>query len=119
MTDRLSINQVTSNDLDQLYDQLEALRAVARDYCPACGRGDAAPTVTDWEQQKERATRAETALARIAAAITQLRSVHDHGDGQPQTNRERGILHALDHITAALEQPRTTVDNPATSKEAL
>lgn len=48
-------------------DELAALRAVARSYCPACGRGDAAPTITDWEQQKQRAERAETILARIQA----------------------------------------------------
>lgn len=44
---------------------LTALRAVARGYCPHCGRGDAAPTVEDWEQQKQRADRAEAAITRI------------------------------------------------------
>ncbi|MFL4947526.1 hypothetical protein ACJ6WE_09150 [Streptomyces sp. MMS24-I31] len=47
-------------------DQLDALRAVARGYCPACGRGDAAPTITDWEQQRQRAER-------LAAEVTALR----------------------------------------------
>lgn len=51
----------------QLVTDLAALRAVARGYCPDCGRGDAAPTVTDWEQQKQRADRAETALAGVRA----------------------------------------------------
>ena len=45
--------------------ELAALRAVARGYCPACGRGDAAPTVQDWEQQKQRADQTEEIL-RIA-----------------------------------------------------
>ncbi|MFE9448327.1 hypothetical protein [Streptomyces sp. NPDC006739] len=39
--------------------ELAALRQVARGYCPHCGRGDAAPTVEDWEQQRDRANRAE------------------------------------------------------------
>lgn len=39
--------------------QLAALREVARGYCPACGRGDAAPSVADWEQQWDRADQAE------------------------------------------------------------
>ncbi|MER5875505.1 hypothetical protein ABT119_06190 [Streptomyces sp. NPDC001910] len=53
-------------DLEQ---QLATLRQVARGYCPACGRGDAAPTVTDWEQQKTRADQAEAALTRVRAAL--------------------------------------------------
>ena len=74
MTDRKTIDQMTSDDLDQLHAEndrltaeLEALRQVARGYCPHCGRGDAAPTVDDWEQQKQRADRAEAALTRVAA----------------------------------------------------
>jgi hypothetical protein len=43
-------------------DALAALRTVARGYCPHCGRGDAAPTVTDWEQQKQRADQVEELL---------------------------------------------------------
>lgn len=46
-------------------DALAALRQVARGYCPECGRGDAAPTVEDWEQQRQRADQAEE-LLRIA-----------------------------------------------------
>lgn len=65
MTDRHTADSITSDALDALYAQLDALRQVARGYCPACGRGDAAPTVTDWEQQKQRADRAEAALARV------------------------------------------------------
>lgn len=42
-------------------DALAALRAVARGYCPSCGRGDAAPTVEDWEQQRDKAGRLEIA----------------------------------------------------------
>lgn len=63
MTDRIPLDHLNSDQYDELCDQLEALRQVARGYCPDCGRGDAAPTVDDWEQQKQRADRAETALA--------------------------------------------------------
>ncbi|MEU9310903.1 hypothetical protein [Streptomyces sp. NPDC048256] len=44
------------------FDALDALRQVARGYCPACGRGDAAPTVEDFEQQRKRAEVAENRL---------------------------------------------------------
>jgi hypothetical protein len=50
--------------------QLAALRQVARGYCPACGRGDAAPTVADWETQKQRADEAE-AQQRLTDAMRQ------------------------------------------------
>lgn len=45
--------------------ELAALRTVARGYCPACGRGDAAPTVDDWQQEHDRANR-------LAAALTEV-----------------------------------------------
>lgn len=67
MTDRKTIDQMTSDDLDQLYDELAALRTVARGYCPTCGRGDAAPTVADWEEQKRRADNAEEGERRMLA----------------------------------------------------
>lgn len=57
-------------------DDLAALRAVARGYCPHCGRGDATPTTTDWEQQKQRAEQAEAAIARVRA----LHRKATHGD---------------------------------------
>lgn len=48
-------------------DALAALRQVARGYCPACGRGDAAPTVDDWERERQRADEAEAQLRLIDA----------------------------------------------------
>lgn len=45
--------------VQQLDAELAALRQVARGYCPACGRGDAAPGVDDWERERKRADRAE------------------------------------------------------------
>lgn len=49
--------------------QLAALRQVSRGYCPACGRGDAAPTVADWEQQKQRADRLTDTLRQVLDAF--------------------------------------------------
>lgn len=51
-------------------DELAALRAVSGGYCPACGRGDAGPTVDDWEQQKQRADQAEAKIADYENRIT-------------------------------------------------
>lgn len=67
MTDRIRLDDLTSDQYDELCDQLDALRQVARGYCPDCGRGDAAPTVTDWEQQKQRADEAEAQLRLVDA----------------------------------------------------
>lgn len=50
-------------------DELAALRAVSGGYCPACGRGDCAPTADQWYKQRQRADQAEAALA-------QARSLH-------------------------------------------
>lgn len=82
MTDRIQLDAMTSDALDALYVQLDALRAVARGYCPACGRGDAAPTVEDWEREKQRADQAE---ADIAAVRDRVRAHHQPitGDGGP------------------------------------
>jgi hypothetical protein len=77
-------------------DELAALRTVARGYCPACGRGDAAPTVADWEEQKQRAGFYEAALARIQALI----------DAHPAGIDTALILEALDQTTPAAAEPR-------------
>lgn len=50
--------------------ELAALREVARGYCPACGRGDAAPTVADWEQQRQRADQAAARVADYEQRLT-------------------------------------------------
>lgn len=89
MTDRLSIDELTSDALDDLYAEtdrlaaelgdyeqrveqltaeLAAFRTVSRGYCSDCGRGDAAAIVADWEQQKTRADQAEAELARYTEA---------------------------------------------------
>lgn len=60
--------EVVLAELRPELDALVALRQVARGYCPACGRGDAAPTVEDWEQQRQRADEAEGRLAHLQAS---------------------------------------------------
>ncbi len=65
MIKRPTASTITDAELDDLYNQLAALRQVARGYCPACGRGDAGVTTDDWEQQRKRADQAEAALARV------------------------------------------------------
>ncbi|KUN03171.1 hypothetical protein AQI95_24760 [Streptomyces yokosukanensis] len=56
---------------EQLSKELADLRAVARGYCPACGRGDAAPTVADWEQQRDKAARLEIANRALNTAAVE------------------------------------------------
>lgn len=79
MTDRIPLDHLTSDQYDQLCDDLDRyeevigemnerainqerelaeLRTVSRGYCPACGRGDAGRTADDWEQQRQRADQA-------------------------------------------------------------
>jgi hypothetical protein len=70
MTARKKLDDLTSNDLDQLYAELDALRAIARGYCPACGRGDAAPTVDDWQRERQRAETAEAKVLDYENRIT-------------------------------------------------
>ena len=89
-------------------DALAALRQVARGYCPACRRGDAAPTVEDWEQQRQRADQAEAALARARNACDQLHRAAVLADRQPHTDRERGIVQAVTRIRAALDTSQHT-----------
>ncbi|MDX3247172.1 hypothetical protein [Streptomyces sp. ME18-1-4] len=104
-------------------DELAALRQVARGYCPACGRGDAAPSVDDWEQQRQRGDRAEAALARVRALADRwdnalapdrayartLRNALDTPEPNPVTD-----LH--DRITAAIRNtPARYPDDIATA----
>lgn len=70
MTDRIPLDHLTSDALDALYEQLDALQAVARGYCPACGRGDAAPTADQWYEQRQRADQAEAKVADYENRLT-------------------------------------------------
>ena len=86
-------------------DALAALRQVARGYCPACGRGDAAPTVEDYEQQRQRAEQAEAwrrKAVRRALKISKLQgtlaAVTDLRDDLREITGARWIADALDKI---------------------
>ncbi|MER5653466.1 hypothetical protein ABT076_10665 [Streptomyces sp. NPDC002131] len=43
--------------------------SAATGYCPACGRGDCAPTADQYEQQRQKAARAEAALREVLDAF--------------------------------------------------
>ncbi|MFI5687859.1 hypothetical protein [Streptomyces sp. NPDC051636] len=80
-------------------DTLAALRQVSRGYCPTCGRGDAAPTVEDWEQQRDRADQ----LARILAVVlAEFRPT-------PGTRQATAVIDTdtLHRWHTALDQPTT------------
>lgn len=83
-------------------DALDALRAVARGYCPACGRGDAAPTVQDWEQQRQRAERAEAERDHLAAAANPADVAVRAVQLMQEAGRER------DAFSTGLREARTT-----------
>jgi hypothetical protein len=86
-------------------NQLEALQQIARGYCPACGRGDAAPTVDDWQRERDRAERAEAANARVRAARNRIAHAPAHTDA----------IWCLDQLDAALAEPAPAtpiVDRP-------
>ncbi|TVZ96489.1 hypothetical protein [Streptomyces sp. BK340] len=88
---------------EQAETELAELRTVARGYCPACGRGDAAPTVEDWEQQKQRAERAEAAITRVRAIAGW--AANDWADLSP------------DKILAALDPPAPAAEARSADKE--
>ena len=89
--------------------RLAALRQVARDYCFTCGRGDAAPTVADWETQYDRADTAEQRLGKVRDLRDDLRGV----------TGARWIADALDSILdQPQEQPAARHDDGPTVEEA-
>lgn len=65
--------------LQRHHPEVDAFAAAG--YCPHCGRGDAGPTADQYEQQRQRAEKAEAALARIRDAVALHRqgliSVHE------------------------------------------
>ncbi|KUJ65415.1 hypothetical protein [Streptosporangium amethystogenes] len=67
MTRRPRVDQLTDDMLDQLYADLDALKAITAGYCGHCGRGDCSPTADQWLEQRQRAEQAEAAIARVRA----------------------------------------------------
>jgi hypothetical protein len=91
--------------------ELAALRQVARGYCPACGRGDAAPTVDDGEREKQRADQAERLLRRYVdlADITHKYPIMGGHDCIGENHTCAGCA-LRDEARAALEQPTPDPD---------
>jgi hypothetical protein len=120
MTDRIPLDDMTSDQLDQLYAELDALRQVARGYCPACGRGDAAPTVADWEQQKTRADQAEADLDRARAEANAWAEAEsaDVAAGS-YAGRVEELQNTLDRVRALGERWRYTGDRKHTALPEL
>jgi hypothetical protein len=127
-TPRPTASTITDHQLDQLYAELAryeevvgelneantdmtrdlaALRNVARGYCPTCGRGDATPTVTDWEQQRQRADQADAAVARVRQLAARIRQ------GAPWTANDDTIA---DRIETALQDPAPAEPAPAATQ---
>ena len=99
MTDRPNASTINDAQLDGLYAErdrlnadLAALRAVARGYCPACGRGDAAPTTADWEQQRQRADNIQRMY---------LTAMGDLGIAANRLDHIRNLVAGAAHTTAA------------------
>lgn len=93
-------------------DELAALRAAARSYCPTCGRGDAAPTVEHWEQQKQRADRAEELAeqhARNTSTVARERESYRRAWKEEQQRRARAeaalarVQHLADEYPAGID----------------
>jgi len=93
---------------ERLAQDLAALRQVARGYCPACGRGDCAPTVADWEQQRKRADQAEARAERLAR---ELRDADDeHLQQAHHTDQTCEAVQRRDQAEAALERVAALAD---------
>lgn len=89
--------------LGRAESELAALRQVSRGYCPQCGRGDAAPTVQDWQQERDRAQR-------LAATLT---DVLDRYKPHPAEGPVRGyISHPVDQ--AELDRWHAALDKEPT-----
>jgi len=97
--------------------QLAALREIARDYCPHCGRGDIAPTADDWEKQRQRADQAEADLKRVTDLYEQWVKAGPPPLGTPIARWWDNRLVEL-HDAIAEQPARTTPDSPATSSLA-
>ncbi len=113
LTDRAGAG-LTADEQQRLRDginQLAALRQVARGYCPDCGRGDAAPTVTDWEQQRQRADEAERRLRNIANGHPRAESIQaEIGEMIAQTHELRDQLRATEAVVGRVRAALASFD---------
>ncbi|NUS22705.1 MAG: hypothetical protein HOV92_00555 [Streptomyces sp.] len=93
MTDRKTLDQMTSDDLDHLHRQLDAARRALN---PDDLRLVDEMTATV-EQHMDQAARAEAAVARVRKAIDSVKAA---GQGHtPTTPYDRGVERAVDWVT--------------------
>lgn len=71
---RHTVDTITSDQLDALQDELDALKTIASGYCGHCGRGDCSPTADQWYEQRQRADRAEAAIERVRETVVGRRT---------------------------------------------
>lgn len=65
----------SDQERDRITAELAALKEISRGYCPECGRGDAAPSVEDWERERHRAERLAAVVERVEFAQGEIRSL--------------------------------------------
>ncbi|MET9073906.1 hypothetical protein ABZX95_17400 [Streptomyces sp. NPDC004232] len=139
---RRTLHGEQATKVADLERQLAALRAVARGYCPACGRGDAAPTVADWEterqnaafwldqhkrarqsasDQRQRAKNAEAAVARVHHYADRLEATAGNEFDPLLAQIAAGIRAALDQPapTTAAQASAWTPPPPGDRREQL
>ncbi len=90
--------------------EIAALRQVARGYCPECGRGDAAPTVDDWQRERQRADQAEE-LLRVAHET----SNKSEAERARAAQRAKAAIRTQDKLAEELDQLRHRYDAQATA----
>ncbi len=87
---------------------------------PDAGEGEQGAPV-DWQaivQRRERELkqvgearhRAETAIERVREVCDQLRRASVLADGEPHTDRERGVIQAVTRVLAALAEPKEAAE---------
>ncbi|TVL89801.1 hypothetical protein [Streptomyces sp. SAJ15] len=86
-----------------------------RGYCPACGRGDCSPTADQWHAERQRALRAEAALARGHCLLDGVKAEFD-GDSEADEEVRLVVARiraAIDTRTASEPTGQITTDQPA------
>lgn len=99
-TDRIPLDEMTSDHLDALYARAERAETEASRYAEAESADAAAGSYA------RRAEQAEAAIERAREECHHIRSASVLADGAAHTGRERGAVSAVERILAALgEQP--------------
>lgn len=98
---RISINDLTSQQLDELYTRAEQLEELLRIAEETSSRSEA-----ERARAVQRAEQAEAAVERARETCRRIRAASVLADGLPHTSRARGAVMAADRVLAALgEQP--------------